>query len=319
MSRTVLSLLLCLAGPLAHAAAQVQVPINPRATYLGIANDASAVPAPAIPLTALGLSAGDWVHIETVGAFSANGSSDSSRNLVCVFSSTAQLLTPVTGLVDRVPGAVPIVHGAPWRTNNTQSGNRPTDIPQDFVVARTGWSNGATVRVPAGAVFVFLSVFSNNSTNHFSSHGDPNTDYFAVFTPTTPAVLQGTAEHCELRTGVNGTPSATPEVKPASPFGTVSVECAQRFGASTGDAFLIAVNVYATAGAPPVGPLPDMHVGNNLLVVQTGVMTSAPGQWSLFVPPGYAGNTLVVQGFFVTPTARNGLLSASNAHRIELQ
>lgn len=304
---------------LADLSAQVQIPVNPRATYLGIANDASAVPAPAIPLSALGVAAGQWVNIATIGAFSSNGGADSSRNLVCVFSSTPTLLTATSGLVNRVPGAVPIVAGAPIHTLNTLNQNQPTNIAEDFIVARTSWTNGATVKIPAGANYVFFSVFGNSNYTYFSNNSDANSDYFVVFTPATAAVLQGTAEHCELRTGVNGTPSATPEVKQASPFATLSVEVAQKWGLSTGELFLLGANVYPTSGTPPVGPLPDFWMGSNFVVVQVGVMTSAPGLWSFFIPPGNAGSTLVLQGFFLSNSARNGLLSGSNAHRIELQ
>lgn len=319
MHASVLFTVLCLAAPITLAKAQVQIPINPRATFLGIFNDPSAVPAPAIPLSALGVGPGSWVQIATVGAFAANGGADSSRNLICVFSSNTTLLTPTNGLVNRVPGAVPVVHGAPFATLHTNNGNQPTDIAADFVVCRTGWSNGALVQVPAGANYVFLSVFGNSSYTYFSNNSDPNGDYFAVFTPATPATLQGTAEHCELRTGVNGTPSATPDVKQAAPFATVSVEVAQRFGVSTGELFVLGANLYATSGAPPVGPLPDFHLGLDFVVVQVGVMTSAPGLWSLFVPPGFGGTTLILQGAFLSTSAHNGLLSGSNAHRIELQ
>lgn len=318
MHRNLLTFLACLAGPIASAAAQVQIPVNPRATFVGVASDPGALPAPGIPLTALGLTPGAWVNIATVGGFSIGGAADNSRGLIAVFSSSAQLLTPVNGLVNRVPGAIPIVHGAPINTPNTYNGNYPTNIAEDFVVARIGWSNGAVVQVPAGAAYVFLSALGNGQT-YFSNLSDPNNDYFAVFTPATPAALQGTAEHCELRTGVNATPSATPELKQAAPFTTLSVECVQRFGVSTGELFVIGANVYPTSGAPPVGPLPDFHMGLDALVVQVGSMTTAPGLWSLFVPPGYAGTTVIVQGFLLAPTARNGIMSASNAHRIELQ
>ncbi|MCB9877323.1 MAG: hypothetical protein H6835_06945 [Planctomycetes bacterium] len=319
MNRSLFTLLLGLAAPLAETCAQVSVPVNPKATYLGIANDAGALPAPGIPLSALGLAPGAWVHIATTGAYRYNGSSDTQRNLIAVFSSTPQLLTPVNGLVNRVPGAIPVVHGAPITTGITASLGQPTNIAEDFVVGRTGWSDSAVVQVPAGAVYVFLSVFGSSTTNSFGGNSDPNNDYFAVFTPVAPATLQGTAEHCELRTGVGATPSTTPDVKPAAPFATVAVECAQRYGMSTGELFLIAANVYSTGNAPPVGPLPDFHVGIDALIVQVGVMTAAPGLWSLFAPPGHPGTTIVVQGFFLAPSAHNGLLSASDAHRIELQ
>ncbi|MCA8953934.1 MAG: hypothetical protein KDE27_30770 [Planctomycetes bacterium] len=319
MNRYVYATFLCFAAATGHAAAQIQVPINPRATFLGIANDPSAVPASGIPLSALGLSPGVWVEIATVGAYSANSGPDTTRNLIAVFSTSPQLLTPANGLVQRVPGAVPIVHGAPIATRNTQSQNRPTDIAEDFVVCRASWSNGATIQVPAGAAYVFFSVFNPSGSNHFSNYSDPNADFFAVLTPSSPAVLQGTAEHCELRTGVNGTPTVSPDLKQAAAFTTLSVEVAQRFGESTGELFAIAANAYATNGAPPVGPLPDIHMGQSPVVVQIGTMASAPALWSFFVPPGNAGTTLVVQGFFLAPNAQNGIVSASNAHRIELQ
>ncbi|MBL8753212.1 MAG: hypothetical protein JNK15_07920 [Planctomycetes bacterium] len=318
MNRSLLAVLLCITGPVATTAAQVQVPVNPRATFLGIANDPSALPAPGIPLAAVGLTPGAWVDIATIGGFSIAGATDNSRGLIAVFSSSPQLLTPVNGLVHRVPGAIPIVHGAPTNTANTYNGGYSTNIAEDFVVARIGWSNGAVVQVPTGAAYVFLSVLGNGSS-YFSNLSDPNNDFFAVFTPASPAALQGTAEHCELRTGVNGTPTVTPETKQAAAFTTVSVECVQRFGVSSGELFLIGANVYPTSGTPPAGPLPDMHMGFDAVGVQVGTMTTAPGLWSLFVPPGFGGTTVIVQGFLLAPTARNGIVSASNAHRIELQ
>lgn len=300
----------------ATASAQVQVPINTKATYLRVNNDTGALPAPAIPLTALGITAGSWVEITTVGQYSANGSSDNQKNLACVFSSNPTLLGSTAGVTQRVPGA--IAAGPNYTTRNTYYGNLSTDIAEDFLVVRQSYANGTKVRVPAGATHIFLTVFSANTT-YFTNNADPNSDYFAVFTPTTPAALQGTAEHCELLTGFNGTTSSSPDVKQATPFSTVNVDLAQRWGISTGQLWAIAATAYNTAGSPPVGPLPGLFLGNNYLLVQYGVMTTAPGQWSFFVPPGYAGTTLLVQGFFLTDTARNGFLSSTDAHRIELQ
>jgi hypothetical protein len=302
---------------LSLAPAQVQIPVNPRATYLRINNDASALPAPAVPVSALGVSVGQWVRITTTGGFSASGSPDTERNLIAVFSSTPTLLANATGQVSRVPNA--ILAGPSYVSGNTSSGALSTDIPQDFIVGRTGWSNGTLVQVPAGATHVFLSTFRSTTTNSFSGNSDPNNDYFAVFTPVSTATLQGTAEHVELRTAINGTPSATPDVKQASPFTTLSVDVVQRFGVSTGQVWLLAANIFPTGGSAPVGPLPDFHMGSGFVIVQVGVTTTAAGQWSFFVPPGNAGTTLVLQGCFLSNAARNGLLQGSDAHRIELQ
>jgi hypothetical protein len=304
----------CLLG---IASAQVQIPINPKATYLGISNDPAALPAPGIPLSALGVSPGQWLSISTVGAFSGNGSSDTMRNLVCVFSSTSQLLTATPGLLNRVPGAIQA--GADYVTNNTYYGPHPTDIPQDFVVTRNQWANGTLVKVPAGANFLFFSVYGTVNYTFFGSNTDANSDYFAVFTVVTPSALHGTQEHVELLSAVSGTPTLTPEVKPAAPFTTVSTELAQRWGVSSNEIWALAANIYTTGGAPPIGPLPDLHVGANALIVQVGVMTSTPGLWSFFIPPGHPGTTLILQGILLDTQSRNGLLMSTNAHRIELQ
>ena len=82
--------------------------------------------------------------------------------------------------------------------------------------------------VPAGASHLFLSVH-DGTYGFFGNNTDPNSDFHAVFSVVTPPLLHGSEEHCELRTGVNGTPSASPDVKPASPFATLNVEVAQRF------------------------------------------------------------------------------------------
>lgn len=311
------ALLLPICG-VANLAAQIQIPINTKATYLHTQSDPGAVPAPAIPIAALGVAPGQWLAITTVGSYSDNGGADSSKNLIAVFSNGPTLLADAPGIVSRVPGA--IATGANTVTGTTYYGASPTDIVADFVVTRNSWTNGTLVRVPVGATHLFLSVYSSGQNfTYFSNNSDPNADYFVVFTPGVPTTLHGTAEHPELRTGVNGTPTAAPDVKPANPFSTLSVEVAQRWGVSTGELFLVGVNIFPTGGAPPVGPLPDFHMGANFVLVQIGVMTPAPGMWSFFVPPGSAGTTLIVQGFFLTNSARNGLLSSTDAHRIELQ
>ncbi len=300
----------------ATISAQVQIPVNPRATYLRIENDPLAVPAPGIPVSALGTAPGQWLNISVTGSYSDGGGADTQENLVCLFSSSVTLLPNAPGLVNRVPGA--LAAGPSAITANTYYGNLPTDVPQDFVAVREGWANGTLVRVPAGATHVFVGV-NDPSYTFLGNNADPNNDYFVVFTPATPPVLHGTREHCELRTGVNGAATASPEVKQANAFATVSAEIHQRFGVSDNDIYLLAANVYATAGAPPVGPLPDIHMGLTFVIAQVGVVAPTPGLWSFFVPPGYPGTTLILQSFFLENSARNGLLDCADAHRIELQ
>jgi hypothetical protein len=298
------------------ATAQTPIPVNPRATYLRHENDASAVPSPGIPIGALGFSPGQWISISTTGAYSDGGGADNSRSLTCVFSSSVTLLPNGPGLVNRVPGA--IAAGPTAGTAVTFYGALPTDIPQDFNVGRTGLANGTLVRIPPTATHLFISV-NDPTYTYFSNNADPNNDFFAVFAAATPPLLHGTKEHCELRTGVNGTPTAAPDVKQASPFATVSVEIHQRFGESNGQIYVHAANAFPTAGAPPVGPLPDIHMGATFVLVQFGVTATAPGLWSFFVPPGNAGTTLILQSFFLNSNARNGFIESSDAHRIQLQ
>lgn len=300
----------------ATAAAQVQIPVNPRATYLRIENDPLAVPSPGIPLNALGVAPGQWLSISVTGSYSDGGGADTQENLACLFSSSVTLLPNAPGLLNRVPGAV--AAGPAVVTGPTYWGNLPTDVPQDFVAAREAWANGTLVKVPAGATHVFVAV-NDPSYTFLGNNADPNNDYFVVFTPATPPLLHGTKEHCELRTGVNGAATASPEVKQANAFATVSGEIHQRFGVSGNEIYLLGANVYATAGAPPVGPLPDIHMGTSFVLVQVGIVAATPGLWSFFVPPGHAGTTLILQGFFLSSGARNGLLECSDAHRIELQ
>lgn len=305
--------------PLVSAAsltAQIQIPVNPKATYLRTNNDASAVPAPGIPLSALGVAAGQWLRITTVGNYSDGGAGDTQRGLVCLFSANPTLLPNSAGLLERVPGA--ILAGPAVATPNTYYGNQSTDVPQDFVVSRNSWNNGVLVKVPTGANYLFLAVNDPNYS-FYGNNVDPNSDFQAVFTVETPPLLHGTEEHCELWTAVNGTPTPSPDVKQASPFSTLSVEIHQSFGLSNNQIYILAANVFNTGGSAPVGPLPDFHIGGDALLVQFGVTAATPGLWSLFVPPGHAGTTLILQAFHLNSAARNGVLEASDAHRIELQ
>jgi hypothetical protein len=313
-TRHLLPVLLLL--PAVELAAQTQIPVNPRATYLRIENDPSAVPAPGIPLVALGVSPGSWLNITTTGNYSDGGGADNQRGLTAVFSSNVNLLPQSPGLVNRVPGA--IAAGPRVTTPITYYGALATDIPQDFFVSANSWSNGTLVRVPVGATHIFVSVLDANY-GYFGNNADPNSNFVAVFQAASAPALHGTKEHCELRTGVNGTATATPEVKQASPFATVSAEVHQRFGVSDNQVYLLGANLFATGGAPPVGPLPDVHMGTSFVLVQYGITTANPGLWSFFIPPGYPGTTMILQGFFLDGSSRNGFLDCSDAHRIELQ
>ncbi|MCA8965609.1 MAG: hypothetical protein KDC48_12060 [Planctomycetes bacterium] len=293
-------------------AAQVTIPVNPKATYLRTSNDPTAVPAPGFPLSAVGSGAGQLLSIRVVGNYQISGlGGDFQTTLVAVFSSSATLLPD--GQLNRVPGA--IAAGPDCATTNAYYSNVPTDIPQDFIVSRTAWDNGVQVRVPAGATHVFVATTSN----FYGNHSDPNSNLAVVFEAGTPGTLPGTREHCKLLTGVGVTPTQEPDVKTAPAFSTISAEVRQVYGLSTGAVYILAGTVFGNSGPTPVGPLPDLHLGGSPALLQIGAVTTGPAQWSLFTPPGFGGTTLVLQAAFLDPHARNGTYMASNAHQIQLQ
>lgn len=300
------ALLPCLAAP---ALAQIQIPINVKSTFYRTSNDAGAVPAAGVPLSALGVAPGQWLHIATAGGFFNGSGSDTTRNLACVFSSNGVLLPD--GVVDRVQGAIGA--GTSFTSSNTYYSNLTTNIPQDFVVANSV-SNGTLVKVPPGATFIFFGI----PDNYYSGNTDPNNDFMVVFAPGVPATMQGTAEDVELRTGISTLPTVSPDVKPAGAFTTIYAEIHQRFVVSNGLYYVLAFDVYPTGGAPPFEAVPGIHVGANFAAVQVGVVAASPAQWSVFVPPGYGGATVVLQAAFLSPDARNGLCAASDAHQIPL-
>lgn len=296
----------CLAAP---ALAQIQIPINPKATFLRTNNDLSAVPAAAVPISALGVGVGQWLSIATAGAFSNSGSADNQRNLIAVFSSNNVLLAD--GVVNRVPGAIGA--GPAFQTANTNFGNLPTNIAEDFI-ATNAKSNGTLVKVPPGATHIFYCI----ADGYYSSNGDANNDYMVVFNVGVPATMQGTAEDCELRTGVSALPTLLPDVKTAVPFTTIYAEVHQRYDISTNQIYLLAFDVFPTGGAPPIEALPGIHLGVNFGVVQFGLVGTTPALWSVFTSPGYTGDTVVLQAAFLTEQARNGWVETSDAHQIQL-
>ncbi len=304
-----LAALLLPAGLAAPALAQIQIPINPKASYLRTYTDPSAVPAAAVPLSALGTGPGQWLNITTVGGFYNGGGVDNVKALACVFSSSSVL--QADGIVHRVLNPIPA--GTSFASSNTYYGNVTTDIAEDFLVSNS-LANGTLVKVPPGATHIFFAI----PDNYYSHNTDPNNDYFVVFSPGVPATMQGTAEDCELRTGISTTTTVTPDVKTAVPFTTIYATIHQRYGISAGQLYLLAFDVFPTAGAPPLEVLPGIRVGPNFAVLQFGLVSATPAQWSVFVSPGYAGDTLILQAAFLSDTARNGLLVTSDAHQIQL-
>jgi hypothetical protein len=133
---------------------QTTTPIDSRANYLRTFDDPRALNAVPINLDALGVRPGDDITISTVGDFSwcwPSGCPEGPAPACGVFSANATLLAG--NVLNRVPGAKTFLGGGnACSTGATLFGNLPTDIPQDF------WLDGARVRVPDGAHYLFAAI-----------------------------------------------------------------------------------------------------------------------------------------------------------------
>src|SRR5262245_33898050 len=103
-------------------------PLDPRATFLRTNNDLPQPPL-VLDLAALGATLGNWLRLESTGAFRyIAGGQDNHRSLIGVFSSSTQLLA--TSVQQRVPDA--IAAGGAFTASATYYGSLPMDVPQDF-------------------------------------------------------------------------------------------------------------------------------------------------------------------------------------------
>ena len=138
--------------------------IDARCTFLRTNNEA---PAPSWPinLAHLGLKPGDLIRLDALGDFSYSGREmpDEVTAMIGVFSSSPTLLA--TDKVNRVAGAIDA--GVDTVTGRTYSGNRDTDIPQDFSI------RSLKIRIPEGARYLFVAA----PDNFYSDNADPDADY----------------------------------------------------------------------------------------------------------------------------------------------
>lgn len=308
-------LLLAAALPLATTAEAQSwtFPLDPRAGYLRTNNDPAAAPPLLLDLGSLGLAAGQWLRIGTVGAYrSVNGGPDTYRSLVGVFANSTQLL-PDT-VQQRVVGA--IAAGPAVASGPTFYGQLPVDIPQDFDCSRNGYATSIEVQVPAGATHLFLGTHES----YFTDNVDPNGDFAVVLSVATTPSLPGTGEHLALRSAVVGAPAAVPDTHATPGGATMTAVLDYPLGLIDNSLYVFLLEVVAT-GAPVPSPLPGLW-STNLFVAQAGLLPAAAGftdTWSLVAPAGYAGLTILVQAGALTPMARNGLFETTAAHRFALQ
>ncbi|MCB9896455.1 MAG: hypothetical protein H6825_00500 [Planctomycetes bacterium] len=184
--------LLALAGAL--PAQTIEVPIQPKATYLHASANDMATDAVAIPLSAIPAVSGQCLRLISLGAMDNGPSGDTINSTIAVFSASATLLdkSNLHRVVDAIDAGDEFISAA------TLSGNQPTDIPEDFRVT-SALQADVVVQIPVGATHVFVC----NHDSQYGDNSDPNGDHRIQIT------VVGT--WTELGTGLAGT-SGVPQL-----------------------------------------------------------------------------------------------------------
>jgi hypothetical protein len=133
-------------------------------------------------------------------------------------------------------------------------------------------------------------------------------------------VYAGTGEDVQLATGVGGTPTAGPrhDVKRAAAGTTLLATFRSPGGTFDGGIGLLAGDVFAT-GAPFALPqLPWLHMAAPVVIAGPVVLGPAGGSWSISVPPGLGGTSLMLQPTAIHSAVQNGVFALGDGHEIRL-
>jgi hypothetical protein len=304
-----------LATAVATGAAQsTTFPLDPRATFLRYDYSQDfPMPPVVVPLATLGAAPGQWLRIESSGAFSMNGNVDTQRRLLAVFSANDQWLPGYYH--PRVLGARPAGPGV--NTGLTYFGGLDTDIAEDFLASLTGHASQVLVPVPAGATHLFLGTFDS----HYADNSDPNGDWAAIVTVVPTPPLPGTGENIELRVGVGVPAAALPSSHVALPGAAIVIETRCPIDRIAGSLWMLAVDL-PLASAPVVAPFPQVWLSYSPVLLDGGVWPTTVGtvaNRTITVPAGFQGFALVLQAGAFAPTSRNGGYQTTIAHRVLLQ
>ena len=177
------------AALLATPAVAQDIPVRPTFTYLQAFRDSTAQPRvfsgkedaldpesgilgfSAVDLDALGHRPGDIVSLSTFGgtrfAPSDPDPAGTLRGALAVFSLHDEVLSRRN--LNRVTGAIDVLGVTEAVTGPTPIGNRPTDIPEDFLLRESPFD----VEIPEGARFLHFAV--NDSSHADNLPGDPQT------------------------------------------------------------------------------------------------------------------------------------------------
>lgn len=144
-------------------------------------------------------------------------------------------------------------------------------------------------------------------------------------TPTYP----GTSEDLLLRSSVDGTLTAFPDVKAAAAGQILQINLSTPNATfAAGIPLLVAQFLAQNQQAGSVGAFPYLHFDllqpvyilfDGLLGSPLGPMPIIPGGLTLTyqIPPGLSGSSFMVQGLALNAGAANGIFAASDAHEIE--
>ena len=133
-------------------------------------------------------------------------------------------------------------------------------------------------------------------------------------------VYPGTGEDIRLATGVGGLLSEGPrhDVKHALAGSTLAVLFRSPNGTFDGGLGLRAAEAFVT-GAPFVQPLlPWLHMQLPSLVAGPVVLSPTGGSWSIVIPAGLGGASLMLQPVALHALASNGLFALGDGHEIRL-
>jgi len=302
-----------------HVPAWSQTPriIDPKASYILTNSDPDATPAVAISLTSLEITPGDTIQIQTQGDYSfcfPTGCPEIQVPACGVFSSNAMLL-PANN-AKRVVGAVPVTDGvvSPCTTGPTLYGQIPTDISEDFAL------DGASMRVPSGAHYLFVAVPDIFYGDNFDPNGDLAIVAQRTLIPLTLNIL--------YRVNVDGTDRMTttgpPETDlfplegqlyyvPSYPLGKRSILLSRFYnGPDHRDSALLEVPGYVNEGPLAFPWTTNLLPGLGPIVEGFNVNT---GDYALMQPgeqlPGYVSAPLNVFGYPRFGNQNESILSLS--------
>jgi Concanavalin A-like lectin/glucanases superfamily len=131
-------------------------------------------------------------------------------------------------------------------------------------------------------------------------------------------VYPGAGADIRLATAVGGALSEGPrqDIKRALPGAAVSALFRSPGGSLDGGLGLLGGELFAT-GAPFSSPLlPWLHMAAPIVVGGPVVLAPSGGLWSITIPPGLAGASLMLQPAAIHPTLPNGGITLGDGHEI---